>query len=120
MGKKYKMDTAVFKKVVEVNLVGTFIVTKVAVEAMRDKTPLRKQPEFVGFRNSVEGVEEEGGEGREERGVVVNVASLAAFEGQVGQVCQFFFLDLLLFLSLFYTLLFRRSLMPLVKREWLG
>ena len=52
-----------FKKVVEVNLVGTFNVIRLAAEQM-----IKNEPN------------EEG-----ERGVVINTASVAAFEGQMGQ-----------------------------------
>ncbi|SNQ45255.1 putative enzyme [Frankia canadensis] len=61
-GNPYPLDT--FKKVVEVNLVGTFNVIRLAAAAMIAQT----------------GVE------AEERGVIVNTASVAAFEGQIGQV----------------------------------
>jgi len=52
-----------FAKVVEVNLIGTFNVLRLAAEAMLDGEP-----------------NEEG-----ERGVCVNTASIAAFDGQIGQ-----------------------------------
>lgn len=52
-----------FRKVLEVNLVGSFNVIRLAAAAMVASTP-------------VEG---------EERGVIVNTASVAAFDGQVGQ-----------------------------------
>jgi len=52
-----------FKKVIEVNLVGTFNVIRLAAARMIAETP-------------VDG---------EERGVVVNTASVAAYEGQIGQ-----------------------------------
>jgi len=52
-----------FTKVVEVNLVGTFNVIRLAAEAM-----LRNEPAGSG-----------------ERGVIVNTASVAAFDGQIGQ-----------------------------------
>ena len=52
-----------FKKVIEVNLVGTFNVIRLAAEQMINNEP-----------------NEEG-----ERGVVINTASVAAFEGQIGQ-----------------------------------
>lgn len=55
---------AEFKKVIEVNLVGTFNVIRLAAASMVASTP-------------VDG---------EERGVIVNTASVAAFEGQIGQV----------------------------------
>ncbi len=53
-----------FKKVIEVNLIGTFNVIRLAAARMVASTP-------------VDG---------EERGVIVNTASVAAFEGQIGQV----------------------------------
>jgi NAD(P)-dependent dehydrogenase (short-subunit alcohol dehydrogenase family) len=53
-----------FSKVVEVNLIGTFNVLRLAAEAMAKNEPV------------------EGGE----RGVIVNTASVAAFDGQIGQV----------------------------------
>jgi NAD(P)-dependent dehydrogenase (short-subunit alcohol dehydrogenase family) len=53
-----------FSKVVQVNLIGTFNVIRLAAEAMSGYEPL------------------EGGE----RGVIVNTASVAAYDGQIGQV----------------------------------
>lgn len=53
-----------FRKVIEVNLVGTLLVAKTAAAAMQGNTP-----------------NEEG-----ERGVIVMTASVAAFDGQIGQV----------------------------------
>jgi NAD(P)-dependent dehydrogenase (short-subunit alcohol dehydrogenase family) len=52
-----------FTKVVQVNLVGTFNVIRLAAAKMIESTP-------------VDG---------EERGVIVNTASVAAFDGQIGQ-----------------------------------
>jgi NAD(P)-dependent dehydrogenase (short-subunit alcohol dehydrogenase family) len=57
-------ELAAFRKVVDVNLVGTFIVTKHAARRLADNEP----------------VTEDG-----ERGVIVNTASNAAFDGQIGQ-----------------------------------
>lgn len=57
-------DLAQFERVVRVNLIGTFNVTRLAAAAMARTEPL-----------------EDG-----ERGLVVNTASIAAFEGQIGQV----------------------------------
>lgn len=54
---------AAFKKIVEVNLFGTFNVIRLAAAAMIANTEVEA----------------------EERGVVVNTASVAAFEGQIGQ-----------------------------------
>jgi NAD(P)-dependent dehydrogenase (short-subunit alcohol dehydrogenase family) len=56
-------DLRAFRDVVEVNLIGTFNVARLAAAAMQ-------------------GTEEADGE----RGVIVNTASVAAFEGQIGQV----------------------------------
>jgi NAD(P)-dependent dehydrogenase (short-subunit alcohol dehydrogenase family) len=53
-----------FSKVVGVNLVGTFNVVRLAAEAMANNEPAESG----------------------ERGVIVNTASVAAFDGQVGQV----------------------------------
>lgn len=52
-----------FKKVIEVNLIGTFNVIRLAAEKL------------VGFASNEEG----------ERGVIINTASVAAFDGQIGQ-----------------------------------
>lgn len=53
-----------FSKVIQVNLIGTFNVIRLAAEAMQKNEP------------------SEGGE----RGVIINTASVAAFDGQMGQV----------------------------------
>jgi NAD(P)-dependent dehydrogenase (short-subunit alcohol dehydrogenase family) len=58
----HSLDT--FAKVVQVNLIGTFNVVRLAAEAMVSNDP------------------SESGE----RGVIVNTASVAAFDGQIGQV----------------------------------
>jgi NAD(P)-dependent dehydrogenase (short-subunit alcohol dehydrogenase family) len=57
-------DLEVFKTVVNVNLIGTFNVMRLAASAMAQTEVL------------------DGGE----RGVIVNTASVAAFEGQIGQI----------------------------------
>jgi NAD(P)-dependent dehydrogenase (short-subunit alcohol dehydrogenase family) len=56
-------DFGVFQKVIAVNLFGTFNILRLAASAMANNEP------------------EDG-----ERGVVVNTASVAAFDGQIGQV----------------------------------
>jgi NAD(P)-dependent dehydrogenase (short-subunit alcohol dehydrogenase family) len=56
-------DLEVFKKVVNINLVGTFNVTRLAATAMSQNEPLDS----------------------DERGAIVQVASVAAFDGQIGQ-----------------------------------
>jgi NAD(P)-dependent dehydrogenase (short-subunit alcohol dehydrogenase family) len=58
------MPADFFRKVIEVNLVGTLLVSKAAAAAMQANTP-----------------NEEG-----ERGVIIMTASVAAFDGQIGQV----------------------------------
>lgn len=62
VGKDGPFPLAAFKKVVEINLVGTFNVIRLAAHAMSTNDP-------------IDG----------ERGVIVNTASVAAFEGQIGQ-----------------------------------
>lgn len=56
-------DLDLFARVVEINLIGTFNVIRLAAEAMATNDA------------------DEGGE----RGVIVNTASIAAFDGQIGQ-----------------------------------
>ena len=62
LSRKGVMALDAFRSVVEVNLVGTFNVTRLAAAAMAALDPAG-----------------------EERGVIINTASIAAFEGQVGQ-----------------------------------
>jgi NAD(P)-dependent dehydrogenase (short-subunit alcohol dehydrogenase family) len=57
-------DLQVFNTVVAVNLVGTFNVLRLAAAAMAQSSPLADG----------------------ERGVVINTASIAAFDGQIGQI----------------------------------
>jgi NAD(P)-dependent dehydrogenase (short-subunit alcohol dehydrogenase family) len=64
VGRKGPLPLATFRQVVEVNLIGTFNVLRLACAAMNGNKP------------------DEGGE----RGVCVNTASIAAFDGQIGQV----------------------------------
>ncbi len=64
VGKNGPHDLALFERVVRVNLIGTFNVMRLAAARMA----------------ALEPVGEDG-----ERGVVVNTASIAAFEGQIGQ-----------------------------------
>ncbi len=58
-------DLDVFAKVVTVNLIGTFNVLRLAAAAMSKTEPANEDGE---------------------RGVIVNTASIAAFDGQIGQV----------------------------------
>ena len=64
VGRDGPHDFDVFTKIVMVNLVGTFNVARLAAAAMAEHEP-----------------DEHG-----ERGVIVNTASIAAFDGQIGQV----------------------------------
>ncbi len=63
LGREGPHDLESFVRVVQVNLVGTFNVIRLAAAAMAENTPT-----------------DDG-----ERGVIVNTASIAAFEGQMGQ-----------------------------------
>jgi NAD(P)-dependent dehydrogenase (short-subunit alcohol dehydrogenase family) len=64
LGKEGPMPGEVFARTIQVNLIGTFLLTKAGAAAMQDNAP-----------------NDEG-----ERGVIVNTASVAAYEGQIGQV----------------------------------
>jgi len=63
LGKHGPMKLADFRKTVEVNLIGTFNVIRLAAERMQGNQP-----------------NQDG-----ERGVIINTASVAAYEGQIGQ-----------------------------------
>jgi len=63
LGRSGVHDLGLYRKVVEVNLIGTFTMLALASEAIAATDPL-----------------EHG-----QRGVIINTASVAAFEGQVGQ-----------------------------------
>lgn len=63
VGKHGVHDLASFTKVIQVNLIGTFNVIRLAAEKMVANNPNREG----------------------ERGVIINTASVAAFEGQIGQ-----------------------------------
>jgi NAD(P)-dependent dehydrogenase (short-subunit alcohol dehydrogenase family) len=64
LGKEGPMAGEYFEKVIRINLVGTFLCDKAAAALMRDNAP------------TADG----------ERGVLIHTASVAAFEGQIGQV----------------------------------
>jgi NAD(P)-dependent dehydrogenase (short-subunit alcohol dehydrogenase family) len=64
VGKEGPMPGEFFRKVIEINLVGTLLVCKEAAAAMQKNAP------------NAEG----------ERGAIVMTASVAAFDGQIGQV----------------------------------
>jgi NAD(P)-dependent dehydrogenase (short-subunit alcohol dehydrogenase family) len=63
LGKSGPHSLDSFRRAVEINLVGTFNLLRLAAQAMESNTP------------DAEG----------ERGVIVNTASVAAFDGQIGQ-----------------------------------
>ena len=63
LGKNGPHSLELFEKTVRVNLVGTFNVIRLAAAVMAQNTPLETG----------------------ERGVIINTASIAAFDGQIGQ-----------------------------------
>lgn len=65
VGKEEPMPLAEFQKVIQVNLIGTFNVMRLVAQAM----------------TSLPVMDESG-----ERGVIINTASIAAYEGQIGQI----------------------------------
>ena len=64
LGKQGPHALDVFQRVIDINLVGSFNLARLAAAAIAQQTPL-----------------EDG-----ERGVIINTASVAAFDGQIGQV----------------------------------
>ena len=64
LGRKGVHDLALYAKIVQINLVGSFTVLALAAEAIAQTEP------------------DENGQ----RGVIVNTASIAAYDGQIGQV----------------------------------
>ena len=68
LGKEGPLALDRFERVIRVNLIGTFNVIRLASEAMAATEPVG------GSR-----------QGEAERGVIVNTASVAAFDGQIGQ-----------------------------------
>lgn len=65
VNKKGVMPLQEFKQVIDINLIGTFNVMRVVVGAMANLALTSDSPE---------------------RGVIINTASIAAFEGQIGQL----------------------------------
>lgn len=65
VGKEGVMPLQAFQQVIDINLVGTFNVMRVVAEAMVGLEP-------IGLSH--------------ERGVIINTASIAAYEGQMGQI----------------------------------
>lgn len=64
IGKKGPLSIDIFRQVIEVNLIGTFNVMRLAAARMTSLEPIGDS---------------------HERGVIINTASIAAIEGQVGQ-----------------------------------
>ena len=64
LGKQGAFPLAEFNKVIQINLVGTFNMLRLAAEQMAKNEPVNR----------------DGG-----RGVIINTASVAAYEGQIGQ-----------------------------------
>lgn len=67
LGREGVLPLEMFSKVIQINLVGTFNMLRLAAAAMAKTEPL--SGEF----------------GTAERGVIINTASVAAFDGQIGQ-----------------------------------
>jgi NAD(P)-dependent dehydrogenase (short-subunit alcohol dehydrogenase family) len=65
LGKDGPFPLEAFRKVVEINLIGTFNVLRLGAERIAQTGPV--------------------GPNGEERGVIINTASVAAFDGQIGQ-----------------------------------
>ena len=63
IGKEKLHDSNIFQKIINVNLIGTFNVLKLVAEKM-----IENEPDEDNFR-----------------GVIINTASIAAFDGQIGQ-----------------------------------
>ena len=63
VGKHGPHDLALFRRVIDINLVGSFNMARLAAQAMADNPP----------------------QASGERGVLINTASVAAYDGQIGQ-----------------------------------
>ncbi|CAM2931455.1 NAD(P)-dependent dehydrogenase (short-subunit alcohol dehydrogenase family) [Williamsia muralis] len=63
--KKGPHELDLFKKIIEINLVGTFNVMRLAANRMQSQAAVDEN---------------------DQRGVIINTASVAAFEGQIGQI----------------------------------
>ena len=68
LGREGVLPLSDFEKVIAINLTGTFNVVRLAAEAMAATEPLV-----------------DAATGTSERGVIINTASVAAFDGQIGQ-----------------------------------
>ncbi len=63
LGREKPMSVEFFSQTIKVNLIGSFLISKEAANIMQNNTP------------NIDG----------ERGAIINTASVAAFEGQIGQ-----------------------------------
>ena len=68
-------DLALFRQILDINLVGTFNMLRLAAVAMATNDPAEMEEREPGATRAA----------ALERGVIINTASIAAFEGQVGQ-----------------------------------
>lgn len=68
-------DLALFRQILDINLVGTFNMLRLAAAAMAANDPAEGEERAAGTGHSPAA----------ERGIIINTASIAAFEGQVGQ-----------------------------------
>lgn len=68
-------DLALFRRILDINLVGTFNMLRLAAAAMAASDPAEGEEREPGATHAA----------AVERGVIINTASIAAFEGQVGQ-----------------------------------
>ena len=64
LGKSGPHDLAAFKRIIDINLIGTFNISRLVAAEMQQAEPLNDDGE---------------------RGVIIHTASVAAFEGQIGQ-----------------------------------
>ncbi|MEI7915849.1 MAG: SDR family NAD(P)-dependent oxidoreductase [Mycobacteriaceae bacterium] len=71
LGKNGPHSLESFRAIIDLNLVATFNISRLAAAHMAKNEPEGNEPE---------------GEDTGERGVIINTASIAAFEGQIGQV----------------------------------
>ena len=69
------LDLALFRRILDINLVGTFNMLRLAAVAMAASDPAEDEEQEPGATRAA----------AVERGVIINTASIAAFEGQVGQ-----------------------------------
>jgi NAD(P)-dependent dehydrogenase (short-subunit alcohol dehydrogenase family) len=79
LGRNGVHSLASFSKVIQINLIGTFNVIRLAANIIQNSPP------SVPPKGGSEPPPFEGTEGGGENGVIINTASVAAFDGQIGQ-----------------------------------